>query len=136
MDTQKTINATEVKVKSGLLALIIRSGILAGISSPITVGNYWEGVISQAILGIIICLILYGLELAIFRTHKGEKTNPYVVAIIRATVLLFVLSLLKFGDLPRAFGSMISGALFGGILFLIETGCRKIIKKIRARRAQ
>lgn len=121
--------------ESGLLALAIRSAILGGISSPILVEEYLLGLLFQAGVGVFLAMLLYGLEVVVFRRRKSTTSTPFAVAATRAAALLFVMSYLRFADIPRALGSLLSGFIYGAIVFAIEVGARKLFRKVYSKRA-
>ena len=122
--------------RSGVVALVLRSMILGGFFSPITKGDYWYGFVTQAVSGAIIALILYGLEKFLMRLLRNQLSiRPIVVAGYRGALLLFVLSLAKFGDVPMALGSAIAGAFVAAGLCGIELGTTKLFGKYWGRGA-
>lgn len=122
--------------RSGVVALVLRSTILGGVFSPITSGEYWQGFITQAIGGAVVALILYGIEKFLIRLlRKQLSVRPVVVAGYRGGLLLFVLSLVKFGDVPMALGSAIAGVFVAAGLCGIEQGTTKLFGKYWGRKA-
>lgn len=134
-DSSSVEAKTKVGEESGLLALAIRSAILGGISSPILVEEYWLGLLFQAGVGVFLAMVLYGLEVVIFRRRKSTTSTPFAVAATRAAVLLLIMSYLRFADIPRALGSLLSGFIYGAIVFAIEVGARKLFRKVLSKHA-
>lgn len=122
--------------RSGVVALVLRSMILGGVFSPITNDDYWQGLVTQAVSGAVVALILYGLEKFLMRLlRKQMSVRPVVVAGYRGALLLFTLSLAKFGDVPMALGSAMAGAFVAAGLCGIELGTTKLFGKYWGRGA-
>lgn len=121
--------------RSGVVALVLRSMILGGVFSPITNGEYWQGLVTQAISGAVVALILYGIEKFLIRLlRKQLSVRPVVVAGYRGGLLLFVLSLVKLGDVPMALGSATAGVFVAAGLCGIEQGTTKLFGKYWGRK--
>lgn len=115
--------------KPTVIRLVARSALLGAVSSPITQGEYWYDVATQAIAGVVVCLILYGLEKVVLWPVRKRSLNikPLHSAAYRGALLLFVMSVAKSGDMAQALGASLGGALFAMLLFVIE---RWVIKQM------
>ena len=97
---------------SNVIRLLIRSALLGSLSSPIINGDFWSETVFQAVSGICIGLGLYIFEKFMWSLQKRSSSNTARTAAYRGAALLFVLTLAKFGDVGKAVGSALTGALF------------------------
>lgn len=123
---------------SGIVALVVRSGILGVISSPVYLpqAEYPVAAATWATVAAVIGLILYGIEKVVLLVLRYKSAiSPLVSVFYRSALLAFIVSFLKFSDLGRALGNMITGGILLGLfLYAMEQAIKKTIYKVRSTR--
>jgi len=101
--------------------LLVRSALLGAMLPVITQGDYWTAKLIQMISALVVCLILYGVEKAIYwPIRKKVSFKPLHLAIFRGALLIFVLNVVQSGDIAGALGASAMGALIAMLLFKLE----------------
>jgi hypothetical protein len=118
------------------VALVLRSALLAGFSSPIlpAQGGYWHGFLYQALVGVAISIVLYIIEMGI--TRRRSLTGSLIAAVYRGVLMVFILSYIKFEeDFYRALGNCVGGLIITIVLYAFEEGIRKLVGKYQSQKA-
>ena len=105
--------------------LLVRSALL-GALVPVTQGEFWDVRVIQIASALLLCVVLYVLEMAVlYPFRKRVVIKPVYSAAYRGALLYGLLSFS--GDWAGALGAVVGGALFAMLLHWLENGLIRVV---------
>lgn len=110
--------------------LLIRSALLGALVPVGTQAAFWSVKLPQSVSGLVLGLVLYGLEKAVlFPFRKRLSIRPLHLAAYRGSLLYSLLIFAESADWAQALGAAIGGALAALLLFEAENRIIRLLAK-------